>query len=61
MLSETLKRLEGRGLVDRELVSDKPLRVECSLTDRGESPEGVIEAIHDWHVEEYGRTPDRVE
>ncbi|WP_254537167.1 winged helix-turn-helix transcriptional regulator [Halomarina litorea] len=51
VLSETLKQLEERALVEREMVSDKPFRVEYSLTERGDSLEGVIGVIHDWYAD----------
>ncbi|PSQ45155.1 transcriptional regulator [Halobacteriales archaeon SW_7_68_16] len=48
VLSDSLDDLEKTGLVDREIVSEKPFRVEYSLTDRGEDLEGVIEAMAEW-------------
>mgnify|MGYP002760969465 FL=1 len=48
VLSESLDDLEGNGLVDRALVSEKPVRVQYSLTDRGASLRPVIEAMRDW-------------
>jgi len=51
MLSESLTRLEEEGLVDRELVSDQPVRVEYSLTDRGAALEPVVSAVVTWGVE----------
>jgi DNA-binding HxlR family transcriptional regulator len=51
MLSESLTRLEDDGLVDRELVSDQPLRVEYSLTERGAALEPVVWDLLRWSVE----------
>lgn len=49
MLSESLETLEeDLGLVDREIVSDRPLRVEYSLTARGAALEPVLEALLEW-------------
>lgn len=49
MLSESLDRLETRhGVVRREIISDKPLQVEYSLSERGESIEPVLWSIVDW-------------
>jgi len=49
MLSESLDRLETRhGVVRREIVNDKPLHVEYSLSERGESIEPVLWTIVDW-------------
>jgi len=51
MLSESLTRLEDDGLVDREVVSDQPVRVEYSLTDRGRGLEPVVSAVVEWGTE----------
>jgi len=51
MLSESLSRLEDDGLVDREIVSDQPVRVEYSLTDQGRALEPVVSAVIDWGAE----------
>jgi len=51
MLSESLTRLEDDGLVDREVVSDQPVRVEYSLTDRGRGLEPVVSAVIEWSTE----------
>ena len=57
VLSNSLEDLEEKGLVDRTIVSEKPFRVEYSLTERGASLEPVIEAMADWgdvHLDESG-------
>lgn len=51
VLSDSLEDLEGKTLVDREIISEKPFRVEYSLTERGESLEPVIIAMRDWGQE----------
>jgi DNA-binding HxlR family transcriptional regulator len=51
MLSESLTRLEDDGLVDRAVVSDQPVRVEYSLTDRGRGLEPVVSAVIEWGTE----------
>jgi DNA-binding HxlR family transcriptional regulator len=48
VLSDNLSELEESGIVDREVVSDQPVRVNYSLTDRGADLEPVIEAMADW-------------
>jgi len=48
VLSDSLDDLEENGLVDREIISEKPFRVQYSLTDHGESLETVIYAMRDW-------------
>jgi len=53
MLSESLTRLEDDGLVDREIVSDQPVRVEYSLTECGRALEPVVSAVVEWGAE-YG-------
>jgi DNA-binding HxlR family transcriptional regulator len=48
VLSDSLEDLEEHGLVDREIVSEKPFRVEYSLTQRGHSLEPIITAMREW-------------
>lgn len=48
VLSDSLEDLETKRLVDREIVSEKPVRVEYSLTEIGESLRPVIFAMRDW-------------
>ncbi|GAA0269553.1 winged helix-turn-helix transcriptional regulator [Halobacterium noricense] len=48
MLSQSLEDLEEKELVDREIVSEKPVAVEYSLTDRGQSLEPVIDSLEEW-------------
>lgn len=48
VLSESLDNLQENGLVNREIVSEKPVRVRYSLTKDGESLEPVIEAMKEW-------------
>lgn len=48
VLSDSLDDLETKRLVDREIVNDKPVRVEYSLTETGESLRPVIFAMRDW-------------
>ncbi|MDS0477950.1 helix-turn-helix domain-containing protein [Natrinema sp. 1APR25-10V2] len=48
VLSDVLDDLEEKQLVNREIVSEKPVRVEYSLTELGESLEPVIEEMRDW-------------
>ncbi|MFB6080005.1 MAG: winged helix-turn-helix transcriptional regulator [Haloferacaceae archaeon] len=57
VLSDSLDDLEEKGLVEREIVQEKPVRVSYSLTDRGESLEDVIAALESWG-EEYLRPAD---
>lgn len=51
VLSDSLDDLEEKQLVNREIVSEKPVRVEYSLTDRGESLKALIYEMRDWGME----------
>jgi DNA-binding HxlR family transcriptional regulator len=51
VLSDSLDDLEEKGLVDREVLSEKPVRVQYSLTEHGQSLEPVITAMRDWGLE----------
>ncbi|MFB6163469.1 MAG: winged helix-turn-helix transcriptional regulator [Halococcoides sp.] len=57
MLSESLSTLEARGVVNRTVVSDRPVRVEYALTERGRALEPALEALLDW-TGTYGPTED---
>jgi len=48
MLSQSLEDLEEKALVNREIVSEKPVAVEYSLTERGQSLESVIASLEAW-------------
>lgn len=48
MLSESLSTLDERDLVDREIVSEQPFRVEYTLTERGAALEPTVLAIIGW-------------
>ena len=48
VLSDSLDDLEEKGLVNRDIVSEKPFRVEYSLTDQGEALAPVIDAMSEW-------------
>ena len=48
MLSDSLSTLESEGLVDREVVSEKPVRVRYSLTRRGRELEAVLDPMLRW-------------
>ena len=51
LLSERLKRLEERGLVERVVYSQHPLRAEYRLTEEGRSLGPVLEAMVRWGLE----------
>ena len=48
MLTQTLRDLERRGLVAREIFAEVPLRVEYSLTPLGRSLVKVLDAVVTW-------------
>jgi DNA-binding HxlR family transcriptional regulator len=48
VLSDSLSDLEASGIVDRTVVSEKPVRVEYALTDRGADLEPVVVAMAEW-------------
>jgi DNA-binding HxlR family transcriptional regulator len=51
MLSDSLDELESAGLVDRTLLSDRPVRVEYELTESGETLEPLIMEMVRWGAE----------
>ena len=51
MLSESLSDLEDADLVTRDLLNDHPVRVEYTLTDRGEALEPLITEMVRWGSE----------
>ena len=48
VLSDSLEDLEENQLINREIINEKPFRVQYSLTPHGESLEEVIYAMRDW-------------
>jgi DNA-binding HxlR family transcriptional regulator len=48
VLTETLDDLREREIVDRVEVSQQPLRVEYTLTERGRDLEPVVAAMATW-------------
>ncbi|WP_226039114.1 helix-turn-helix domain-containing protein [Natrinema sp. DC36] len=58
VLSDALEDLEEKRLVNREIVNEKPVRVEYSLTELGESLEPVIVEMRDWGREHLAAASD---
>ena len=59
VLSDSLDRLQDAGLVERQVLSESPLRVEYDLTDAGRELEPVFEAVTEWaesHLESATQT-----
>lgn len=59
MLSDSLEDLEDKTLVNRPIISEKPFRVQYSLTDCGESVEPVIYEMRAWGIEQPAPADDR--
>ncbi len=51
MLSESLSALEASGIVHREVLTEQPVRVEYSLTERGRALEDIVRGLLCWGVE----------
>ena len=51
VLTQTLRRLERNGLIQRQVLSDKPPNVEYSLTELGKTLVEPLQAIADWSRE----------
>lgn len=49
-LSKRLEVLEKIGAINRTLISDKPIKVEYSLTEQGKELINAIELIHNWTI-----------
>jgi DNA-binding HxlR family transcriptional regulator len=48
MVSERLKELESQGLVERRVLSDRPIAVTYEITDFGRSALDLLEQVKDW-------------
>jgi DNA-binding HxlR family transcriptional regulator len=48
MLSERLQELEQQGIVERTVLPEAPVRVEYSLTKKGEALASAVDAIGEW-------------
>lgn len=48
VLSERLKDLETRGIVQRRIYPETPVRIEYSLTDKGLAFEPILRDIEIW-------------
>lgn len=51
MLAERLKELEANGLVERRVYPETPVRIEYSLTEKGQALEPVLNSIQEWAEE----------
>lgn len=48
VLTNSLRDLQEKGLVERTVIDDRPVAVEYALTERGRSLEGVIDSLEAW-------------
>jgi len=48
VLSERLKELEQEGIVERKVFPETPVRIEYSLTEKGQALEPIIKQIEQW-------------
>ena len=48
LLSERMKELEARGIVERRVIDDTPVRVEYRLTEKGEALQPAVRALKQW-------------
>jgi len=60
LLSGRLKRLEQRGLIERAVYSQYPLRAEYRLTGEGLTLAPVLEAMLNWGLEHCFSGPEEV-
>ncbi len=47
-LSATLRRLERNGIVEREVISSRPVAVEYRITPLGKTLRDPVDALLDW-------------
>ena len=60
MLSERLKELELEGLVERRAFAEVPVRVEYSLTTKGQALGPVINSIESWSHDSIPETVEQL-
>ena len=48
LLSERMKELEGRGIVERRVYPESPVRVEYELTDMGRALAPALQELRKW-------------
>lgn len=51
LLTERLRELEAEGLVERTVYPEYPVRIEYSLSPKGQAMRSVVDAIQDWASE----------
>ncbi|MEL6105380.1 MAG: helix-turn-helix domain-containing protein [Planctomycetota bacterium] len=48
VISDRLKEMEAHGLIHREILSERPIAVEYSLTELGKDALGVLRKLQSW-------------
>lgn len=48
VLSERLKELEGSAIVERHVYPETPVRIEYTLTEKGQALAPMIDALSQW-------------
>ena len=48
MIDQRLKELESRGMVERKVISDRPIAVTYELTEFGHSALDILEQVQAW-------------
>ena len=48
VITQRLRELEANGLIQRNVLSDRPISVSYSITDFGRSALTVLETLKDW-------------
>ena len=48
MLTERLRELQDEGIVERHVYPETPVRVEYTLTAKGNELQAVVEALTEW-------------
>ena len=48
ILSQALQDMGDKGIVERRVSSESPVRVEYSLTEQGKDLAGVLRELYDW-------------
>ena len=60
VLTQTLRRLENSGLVERTIYPEVPLHVEYCLTDLGHSASVPLAHLRNWALDNMQRVPNLI-
>ena len=55
LLAQRLRELQARGLAERKVFPDSPVRVEYELTEAGRDLERAVRALSDWAEKWWGK------